>query len=269
MTHQEILSASSAILKKAKQFGVHLAGFANVDDLKVAPSFVFAPHLQALDKVLGTLEGEMELNPGEVKWPVNAKSILVVAVVHPEDKPELDWWYGQISPSGNRLLINAVKAMCEWVPDNFDIDVSHSPYFIEQGGIYLKDAAVIAGLGCIGRNNMVVTPEFGPRIRLRAMALSVPIPSTGPSGFDPCVHCDDLCRKACPQYAFDAQVYSPKTYNQANLPGRDGNYSRPTCHIEIKKNSDEASEQVSVGFSKSVKVLEFCRFCEWSCPIGK
>jgi epoxyqueuosine reductase len=269
MTNQEILSASSAILKKAKQFEVHLAGFANVEDLKGAPSFVFAPQLPVVDKVIGTLEGEMELNPGEVKWPEEAKSILAVAVEHPEDKPELDWWYGQTSPSGNKLLINAVKAMCEWIPANFNIDVFHFPYFIEQGGIYLKDATVLAGLGCIGRNNMLVTPEFGPRVRLRAMALNIPIPSTGPSGFDPCVQCDDLCRKACPQHAFDEPVYSPETYNQVILPGRDGSYARATCHIQIRKNSDEAKEQVPVGFSKSVKALKFCRNCEWSCPVGK
>ena len=113
MTNQEILSASSAILKKAKQFGVHLAGFASVEDLKAAPSFIFAPQLPVLDKVVGTLEGKMELNPGEVKWPKEAKSILAIAVEHPEDKPELDWWYGQISPLRNKLLINAVKALCE------------------------------------------------------------------------------------------------------------------------------------------------------------
>jgi len=39
MTNQEILSALSAILKKSKHFGAHLAGIANVDDLKMAPSF--------------------------------------------------------------------------------------------------------------------------------------------------------------------------------------------------------------------------------------
>lgn len=269
MINREILSASSAILKKAKQLGVHLAGFANVDDLKVAPSFVIDPQLPGVDRAIGFLEGEMELNPGEVKWPKEAKSILVVAVEHPEDKPEMDWWYGQISPSGNKLLINTVKVLCEWIPANFDIDVFHFPYFIELGGIYLKDAAVMAGLGCIGRNNMVVTPEFGPRVRLRAMALSVPIPSTGPSGFDPCVQCDDLCRKACPQHAFDTPIYSPENYNQDLLPGRDGSYARPTCYIEMRKNIDKAKEQVPEGFSEPVKVAKYCRNCEWSCPVGK
>jgi len=269
MTNKEILTASSAILKKAKQLGVHLAGFANFDDLKIAPSSVFAPQLPGCDKVIGILEGEMELNPGEVDWPEDAKSILTVAVEHPEDKPELDWWYGQISPSGNKLLINAVKSLCEWIPENFDINVFHFPYFIEKGGIYLKDAAVMAGLGCVGRNNMLLTPEFGPRVRLRAMALSVPLPSTGPSGFDPCAQCDERCRKACPQHAFDEQAYSPETYNVVSLPGRDGKYSRPACYLEIQKNNADAKEEVPEGFSEPVKVLRFCRRCEWSCPVGK
>jgi epoxyqueuosine reductase len=248
---------------------VHLAGFANADDLKLAPSFVFAPRLAALDKVIGTLEDEMELNPGEVKWPKMAKSILAVAVAHPEEQPELDWWYGQISPAGNKLLIDAVNALCDWIPANFDIDVFHFPYFIEQGGIYLKDAAVMAGLGCVGRNNMVVTPEYGPRVRLRAMALSVSIPSTGPSRFDPCVHCDDRCRKACPQHAFDEPFHPPDADSLPLLPGRDGRYARPTCHIEIKKNRDEAKAQIPEGFLKPVNLLKFCRECEWRCPVGK
>ena len=89
MTNKEMLSASSAILTKAKQLEVHLAGFANVDDLKTAPYFIFAPQLAVVDKVLGILEGEMELNPGEVKWPAKAKSIIAVAVAHQEGKPEL------------------------------------------------------------------------------------------------------------------------------------------------------------------------------------
>ena len=270
MINHEILSASSAILKKAKQLGAHLAGFANVADLKRAPSAVFAPKLKSLDKVIITRDGEMEIKPGEVNWPEMAKSVLVIAIEHPENKPELDWWYyGQRPPSGNKLLIDALKALSIWIPDNFNIDTFNFPYFIEQGGIYLKDAAVLAGLGCIGRNNMLVTTEFGPRVRLRAMALNIPIPSSGPSGFDPCAQCDDFCRKACPQHAFNTSVYLQETDNQVILPGRDGSYSRPSCHIQIKKNNDEVIEYTPEGSSKSIGILKFCRACEWSCPVGK
>lgn len=269
MTNQEILSASSVIIKTAKQLWVDLAGFANVDDLRVAPSYVFAPQLPSVESVIGALEGEMGLSPARVKWAEDAKSILVVALEHPEDKPEMDWWYGQKSSSGNKLLINAVKELCKWVPANFDIDVFHLPYFIEQGGVYLKDAAVIAGLGCIGRNNMVVTPEFGPRVRLRAMALSVPIPSTGPSGFNPCIKCDDRCRKACPQRAFDEPICSTDSHDVAAIPGRDGSYARHSCHIQIVKDNDETRETTLEGMPERGKVVKFCRNCEWSCPVGR
>ena len=269
ITNKEILSASSAILKKAKALGAHLAGFANVEDLKVAPSFLFAPKMPGVTEGIGTRKGEMELNPGEVKWPEGMKSILAIAVEHPKEKPEMDWWYGRISPSGNKVLMNTAKALCEWIPANFAIDVFHFPYHIEHGGIYLKDSAVMAGLGCIGRNNMLVTPEFGPRVRLRAIALSVPIPSTGPSAFNPCVQCDDLCRKACPQHAFDNCTYTPEEYNLAILPGTDGTYARPSCNIQMEKNNDAAKEQIPEGLTKPVKVVKYCRNCEWSCPVGK
>jgi epoxyqueuosine reductase len=59
-------------------------------------------------------------------------------------------------------------------------------YFIETGGIYLKDTAVLAGLGCIGKNNMLVTPELGPKVRLRALLLEEDLTPTGPIDFDPC-----------------------------------------------------------------------------------
>lgn len=266
---EAMLSAASVILNKTKALGADLAGFANVDDLKIAPSFVFAPKMPGVDEGIGTRKGEMELNPGEVKWPDNAKSILAMAVYHPQDKPEMDWWYGRKSPSGNKILMDIAKTLCDWIPKAFDIEVVHLPYHIEHGGIYLKDAAVMAGLGCIGRNNMVVTPEFGPRVRLRAIALSAPLPSTGPTGFDPCVHCGDLCRKACPQHAFDETIYSPETYHQAILPGRDGSYARPSCNIQMEKNNDQAKEAQPEGFEKPVKVIKYCRNCEWRCPVGK
>jgi len=73
-------------------------------------------------------------------------------------------------------------------------------YFIERGGIFLKDAAAMAGMGCIGKNNMLVTPEFGPRVRLRAMLAFEALPITEPADFDPCHGCAAcLVRKRVPR----------------------------------------------------------------------
>jgi epoxyqueuosine reductase len=60
----------------------------------------------------------------------------------------------------------------------------------KKRGIYLKDAAVLAGFGCIGMNNLMITPQFGPRQRIRVLLVNTVLPSTGSMDFDPCNGCD-------------------------------------------------------------------------------
>ncbi|MBC8492582.1 MAG: hypothetical protein H8D43_02260 [Chloroflexi bacterium] len=40
------------------------------------------------------------------------------------------------------------------------INACPQPYRVEQGRILLKDAAVLAGLGVMGKNNLVITPQL-------------------------------------------------------------------------------------------------------------
>jgi epoxyqueuosine reductase len=265
----EQLRISSQILAKAKEFGADKVGFASVADLVKAPSFTFAPKMPGIEKGIGTRENKLGLGPGEVKWPENAGTVLVIAVHHPEDKPELDWWFGRSDPPGNKVLAKVVRKLCEWIPENFGIDVFHLPYHVEKGGTYLKDAAVLAALGIIGRNNILVTPEYGPRVRLRALTLDIKLPSTGPMAFDPCKACGDLCRKACPQNSFGQRLYTQNEYGQVILPGRDGMFARSVCNRRMDKDNEIAVEQEVDGFDAPVKVVKYCRRCETACPIGK
>lgn len=269
MKNRALLTASSAILEKAKELGASLSGFASVSDLKTAPSFTFAPRMPGAGKGVGTRENKLGLNPGEVAWPDNSKTLLVIAVEHPDDQPQMDWWFGKIDPPGNQVLADVVKQLCTWIEETYGIGIFHLPYHVEKGGTYLKDAAVLAGLGCIGRNNILNTPRFGPRVRLRALSLDAVLPSTGPIAFDPCAMCDDLCRKACPQKAFGDKVYSAEDYHQDILPGRDGSFSRPACNRQMDADIAEAKEQTVEGFDDPIKVIKYCRRCEHACPVGK
>ena len=269
MTRKKILQMSSALRQKAREFGASLAGFAAVEDLKSAPSFTFAPKMPGAGEGVGTRENKLGLKPGEVLWPEAAKTVMVIAVHHPEDKPDMDWWFGRVDPPGNRVLAAVVKQLCEYIPEKFGVNVVHLPYHVEKGGTYLKDASVLAGLGCIGKNNILVTPEYGPRVRLRALTLDVELPPTGPCGFDPCKGCEEWCRKACPQRAFDTQIYASKDYAQRILPGRDGSYARPVCNNQMDKDIEVAREQTVDGFEEPIKIIKYCRRCELSCPVGK
>ncbi len=256
------------IIQKAESLGASSAGLASVVKLKKAPAFDFAPRMPYWEGV-GSRESELGLKPGEVLWPEVAKSVLVIAVEHPVAKPEMDWWFGKANPPGNRVLIAIIKQMCDWIENTLGIETFHFPYHVEKGGIYLKDAAVLAGLGCIGKNNLLVTPEYGPLVRLRALALNAVMPSTGPIEFDPCSDCKAPCRKVCPQGAFNEQLYKPEDYQLEHLPGLTGVYARPTCNIQMEHDIDVAQEKKIDGFDKPVKLVKYCRRCEWACPVGR
>ena len=215
------------IIDKAKEMGASMAGIANVELLKKSPSH------EIIKKLGMEIDG---INPfreicdfDEIKWPAEAGSALVIAVSHPQNQPELDWWIGLKGTIGNSELIRINRELSAWIEETFNIKTHKLPYFIEKGGIYLKDTAVLAGLGCIGKNNILVTPELGPRVRLRALLLEEDLTPTGPIDFDPCDGCEEFCRKACPQNAFEKIVISSAETGLASLPGRSGCFSRSSC----------------------------------------
>ncbi len=259
---------SIEILTKAREFGADLAGFAAVSKLKLAPSTKFSEYLAESDDP-DVAEFHTEgLPDGSITWPENARTVLVIGVHHPSQRPEMDWWFGSADPPGNRLLAKIVRNLCTWIAEQYQIGVFHLPYGVEKGGIYLKDAAVLSGLGCIGKNNMFITPDYGPRIRLRALTLAIDLPSTGRAEFDPCVDCERWCQKACPQGALSEKISYPSV-SLYDLPGRDGSYSRPLCHIQMEIDKKEAQEQTMDGFDDPVKLIKYCRRCELSCPVGR
>ncbi|HAA89128.1 MAG: hypothetical protein XD63_1180 [Thermoanaerobacterales bacterium 50_218] len=257
MDNIDKLKLSDAILKKAKEFGASLAGIASIDELKEAPSFTVAPRMAEYSGV----------GADGVVWPTGAKSVIVIAYAHPEEQPELDYWYSR-NTLGNKKLTEIINKLAQWLQEYHDVSLFHLPYHIERGGIYLKDAAVLAGLGCIGKNNLLITPEYGPRVRLKAMTINIDLPSTGRLNFDPCVHCDQRCIRVCPQNAFEKQIYTEEEYGRAELPGRKGNYNRIACNVQMRKDEDSA-EFLKVGTSGDyIKVVKYCRRCELSCPVG-
>jgi len=248
----------ATLLERARALGADLAGIASVGALS---------HQEGMD------------------WPEGARSVLVVAVAHPPGRPEMDWWFGRNDPPGNRILACIVQELCDWIPGRFGWRVTHHPYHVERGGVYLKDAAVLAGLGCIGLSNLLVTPEYGPCVRLRALTLDADLPPTGPVCFDPCAGCDAPCRAACPQAAFGSGGPAPPVTQseprQARLPGRTGEFSRAACHVQMDLDVGAAAPQADPApveaaapddaaaptSPEPVKVIRYCRACELSCRL--
>lgn len=257
------------IIRKAKDLGASLAGIADVNTLKRSPSHIIYGKLENY-KGVGTKETS-KVAAGEISWPENARSVIVIAVEHPVNNPELDWWkrgYSGGTP-GNRILMTINSELASWLEAQRGIYVTKLPYLIEEGGIFLKDAAVLAGLGCIGENNMLVTPEFGPRVRLRALVIDEILSCTGPVDFDPCPDCDSLCREGCPQDAFGGKFFIEGEYGLKMLPARTGEYSRYRCNVQMEQDIQNSRKIPLEEIKESGGGINYCRRCEFACPVGR
>jgi epoxyqueuosine reductase len=143
--------------------------------------------------------------------------------------------------------------LTRWLREEHAIDAQPLPYHVEKGGLFLKDAAVLSGIGIIGRSNLLLNPDWGPRIRLRSILLDEDLQATQAiEGFSPCENCEEFCQKACPPQAFPQ-----------------GKYSRSICSRQM--NIDVANKvpdgELAVNGKRHL-VIKYCRACELSCPVG-
>jgi epoxyqueuosine reductase len=268
---------ASAILKTALDAGANLAGFVNVASVKQAPTHKLLTRLPIYE-VIDFSESDTAVAPEEVpiskcgiELPAWAETLLIIALYHPEDKPALDYFRSSSSggSEGNLQLIRINNKVIKWLEENTSIKSRQIPYGIDKGGIGLKDAAVLAGLGVIGKNNLLITPQYGPRVRLRALALQAKLSETGPLDFDPCSTCDMPCRQICPQKALDKKIFDPMDYGMVELPAREGVYDRDACALESDKRiypEESAPQKGAVESGDLISVS--CRACEFACPVG-
>jgi epoxyqueuosine reductase len=241
-------SLSEKIIARARSYGGIRAGIAWLEDVLSAPSYRAAPE-----------EGEEYTSQPaseegiETEWPPEAHSVLVLGLYHPNDNPRLDWWY-RGNTDGNRRLMEISESLRQWLRKEHGLGAYPLPYHVEWGGLFLKDAAVLAGLGIVGKSNLLLHPEWGPRIRLRSILLEGDFQPTGPiEEFLPCEACDAPCQRVCPQNAFSS-----------------GSYHRLSCVAQI--NADEANKvpsRESEENGKPIMVVTYCRACELACPVGR
>jgi epoxyqueuosine reductase len=74
-----------------------------------------------------------------------------------------------------------------------------------------RHAAEMAGLGTIGRHSLLITPEYGPRVRLACVLTEAPLGGSSAVHEDYCTGCD-VCIRECPAYAIqvpgESEAYS-------------------------------------------------------------
>lgn len=116
-----------------------------------------------------------------------------------------------------------------------------------------RAAAVHGGLGWIGRNNSLVTPEFGPRVRLGTLFIEEkednPLEADKPTTQSYCGNCN-RCATKCPAYALSGEKW------QVGL-------SREAL-VDVKA----CSEHMHAAYQHIGRGV-VCGICIAVCPVGK
>lgn len=130
--------------------------------------------------------------------------------------------------------------------------VSMWPFAKEDAGvagrISLRHAAQRAGIGRIGRNAMLISPQFGPRMQLGAILTNAQLVASEPLAEDPCFDCD-LCVRRCPSGALEAPV-APARYT-------------PVQQQKCLGYRREFGGKSPLGYPNA------CGLCRAVCPVGR
>lgn len=111
-----------------------------------------------------------------------------------------------------------------------------------------KTCATLAGLGWIGKTDLLITEGFGPRIRLGTILTDAPFDCDTPITESRCGECIE-CAAACPVNA-----------------GRDENWRRDSLERYAVKKCDAYARTISkqIGLDQ-----QLCGICIAVCPVGK
>ena len=117
-----------------------------------------------------------------------------------------------------------------------------------EGKISHKKIATQAGLGWIGKSALLVTSEYGPRVRLVSILTDAPLEPAEPITESQCGECTS-CVKACPAGALKGTIWTPSI-------GREDIIRIKLCHQITERNRAILGESI-------------CGICFSVCPFGR
>ena len=173
-------------------------------------------------------------------------------LVYHQDDQGLMYYFKAHCLNQAGVLDQAAQQLALYLEDNgfhaFAVPGLGTGYSSGEPGIVSQMAvANVSGMGVMADNGMIVTPEFGPRVRLACIITDCPLPPGSPME-DCCTHCGK-CREACPSAAIAGKHFDPANPSNQYI-------DRVSCTKYRDKRLAEAGNR-------------FCNLCMAVCPVGK
>jgi epoxyqueuosine reductase len=244
------MTLAQEIKKEAKKTGFVAVGISNPGTLRDLPH-------GKIDYigVLRTVEEEMPKAKSVILMGIHAWDTAFNIVVDSSNlhfdrkhKPEIPLenhqLYAQIARSKAwKIAYNLIKKGFDSIPST---------------NIPLKTAAVKCGLGCQGKNTLLVTPTYGPRVRLVSVLTKAELDIDEPYREDLCKGCQ-RCVLACPVKAIEP--YKLKV-NECMV------YASENPRSKQVTNNTREFERRLVRRPTPNSFID-CTTCVEACPIGK
>jgi epoxyqueuosine reductase len=178
----------------------------------------------------------------------------------PASRPFYTRYMGVMRDVCDRLTYQISAALQKQGYRAFPIPNS-DPYDTQKlvGILSLKHAAVAAGLGQFGLNNLLITPQFGPRLRFGAVVTNAGLDPDPLCASNLCVLYQPICHQACIRLC-PAQA----------LPGHDQlDPTFKSAGIAIDKAACNAYQEGVLGKPGQPSLANRCGMCIHNCPIGR
>lgn len=239
MKIDDVQAITRTIKKTARWFGADMVGIAPLDRLWVYSHW--GEHSVQLG--LGGQVGE------PLELPEYFTSVIVIAI-------EMDYEHVKRSP--------AVESSTDLAYSKMGFIAPSVARFIQELGYHAMSSgndtalsipmAIDAGLGEMGRNGMLITPRFGPRVRLCKVFTDLPLVHDKPIDIGVQAFCEicGTCAKKCPSQALPHGERSAEHNNISNS-------------VNVLKWSVDAEKCIGWWF----KNRAHCTVCVRVCPFNK
>lgn len=157
--------------------------------------------------------------------------------------------YEVVNPRINDITLNIANALIKVGYQALMVPASHTVDAPNLTGLFShKMAANLAGLGWIGKNCLLITPDRGPRVRWGTVLTDLPVQPTRQAAGKGCGGCT-LCVTSCPAGAFTGRSFNSGEPRQARMD----------AHKCFQYIWQERKQRVGI---------EACGICVMICPFG-
>jgi epoxyqueuosine reductase len=177
-----------------------------------------------------------------------AQSVIVMAIhlldASFESAPNREYaiTYSTVNQELNRIAFRVARFLQDKGYRVLQVPASPPDMERNMGDLSHRHAGELAGIGVFGKNDLLLSPKFGSRMRLVSVITDASLKPDKPLDLDLCKDCDK-CLRACPVGALKGERIVDKT----------------KCFAQHMK----VAEELQLGD------LDICGICIRVCPVGK